>query len=149
MKIKEDVQLIHDILSGNDDAFSTLVQKYQKSVHALAWRKIRDFHYYVATDKGTLVSQTGEHWSVLTDDADRHPIIDRFTVDGATVYGVGDAGVYRLDAGGRWQQISSSVPDKTVSFVASKESLYIATQVRGMFYIPLETDSVVESSYGY
>ena len=45
METKEDVQLIHDILSGNDDAFSTLVQKYQRSVHALAWRKIRDFHY--------------------------------------------------------------------------------------------------------
>ena len=42
---KDDVQLIHNILSGDDEAFSTLVQKYQKSVHALAWRKIGDFHY--------------------------------------------------------------------------------------------------------
>ena len=42
---KNDVQLIHSILSGNDEAFNTLVQKYQKSVHALAWRKIGDFHY--------------------------------------------------------------------------------------------------------
>ena len=43
--VKDDVQLIHSILSGNDEAFSILVQKYQKSVHALAWRKIGDFHY--------------------------------------------------------------------------------------------------------
>ena len=42
---KDDVQLIRNILSGDDEAFSTLVQKYQKSVHALAWRKIGDFHY--------------------------------------------------------------------------------------------------------
>lgn len=42
---KDDVQLIHNVLSGNDEAFGTLVQKYQKSVHALAWRKIGDFHY--------------------------------------------------------------------------------------------------------
>ena len=42
---KDDVQLIHSILSGDDEAFSTLVLKYQKSVHALAWRKICDFHY--------------------------------------------------------------------------------------------------------
>ena len=104
---------------------------------------------YVATDKGTLVSQTGEHWSVLTDDADRHPIIDRFTVDGATVYGVGDAGVYRLDAGGRWQQISSNAPDHVLSLVVNNNRLYIATRVRGMFHIPLETDSVVATSYGY
>ena len=42
---KDDIQLIHNILSGDDEAFSILVQRYQKSVHALAWRKIGDFHY--------------------------------------------------------------------------------------------------------
>ncbi len=42
---KDDVQLIHSTLSGDDAAFSTLVQKYQKSVHALVWRKIGDFHH--------------------------------------------------------------------------------------------------------
>ena len=41
---KSDAELIHEILSGDEDAFSALVQKYQKSVHALAWRKIGDFH---------------------------------------------------------------------------------------------------------
>ena len=45
MERKNDVQLIHKILSGDDAAFSILVNKYQKSVHALAWRKIQDFHY--------------------------------------------------------------------------------------------------------
>ena len=39
-----DTELIQQILSGNDDAFSTLVRKYQKQVHALAWRIIGDFH---------------------------------------------------------------------------------------------------------
>ena len=40
----EDVQLIQRVLRGDDDAFSLLVGKYQKQVHALAWRKIGDFH---------------------------------------------------------------------------------------------------------
>ncbi len=40
---KDDVKLIRNTLSGNDAAFSELVYKYQKSVHALAWRKIGDF----------------------------------------------------------------------------------------------------------
>ena len=40
----DDVQLIHDILSGDETAFNVLVNKYQKSVHALAWRKIGDYH---------------------------------------------------------------------------------------------------------
>ena len=39
-----DVELIQCALDGDDNAFSTLVQKYQKQVHALAWRKIGDFH---------------------------------------------------------------------------------------------------------
>ena len=41
---RDDVELIHSVLSGDETAFSALVQKYQKSVHALAWRKIGDFH---------------------------------------------------------------------------------------------------------
>ena len=45
MKREDDVQLIHAVLSGDDTAFDILVEKYQKSVHALAWRKIGDFHY--------------------------------------------------------------------------------------------------------
>ena len=43
--VENDVQLIRRILSDDDEAFSILVQKYQKSVHALAWRKVNDFHY--------------------------------------------------------------------------------------------------------
>ena len=39
-----DAQLIRRVLDGDDTAFSVLVRKYQKSVHALAWRKIGDFH---------------------------------------------------------------------------------------------------------
>ncbi len=41
---KNDVELIRRILNGDEPAFSTLVEKYQKRVHALAWRKIGDFH---------------------------------------------------------------------------------------------------------
>ena len=43
--MENDVQLIRRILSGDDEAFSTLVEKHQKGVHALAWRKVKDFHY--------------------------------------------------------------------------------------------------------
>lgn len=43
--IKNDVQLIHKTLSGDEAAFNTLVQKYQKGVHAFVWRKIGDFHF--------------------------------------------------------------------------------------------------------
>lgn len=39
-----DAILIQRVLAGDDTAFSVLVRKYQKPVHALAWRKIGDFH---------------------------------------------------------------------------------------------------------
>ena len=40
----DDAQLIQRVLAGDDTAFSVLVKRYQKPVHALAWRKIGDFH---------------------------------------------------------------------------------------------------------
>ncbi len=42
--VRDNVELIHRILSGDDEAFSVLVQKYQRRVHALIWRKVGDFH---------------------------------------------------------------------------------------------------------
>ena len=43
--MENDAQLIRRILSGDDDAFDTLVRRHQKGVHALVWRKVSDFHY--------------------------------------------------------------------------------------------------------
>ena len=39
-----DVELIQRTLAGDQRAFSTLVRRYQKPLHALVWRKIGDFH---------------------------------------------------------------------------------------------------------
>ena len=41
---RDDVELIQRTLSGDENAFSILVKRYQKGVHALAWRKIGDYH---------------------------------------------------------------------------------------------------------
>ena len=40
----DDVELIQSSLIGDENAFAKLVRKYQKQVHALAWRKVGDFH---------------------------------------------------------------------------------------------------------
>ena len=39
-----DVGLVEAFLDGDEGAFTELVKQYQKSVHALAWRKVGDFH---------------------------------------------------------------------------------------------------------
>ena len=93
---------------------------------------------YVATDEGVLASQNGEHWRVLTDGMGARIVIDRFAVHHTSVYGAGDAGVYRLDVRGKWKQMFPNVPDKIVSLVAINDRLYIATQRRGVFHIPIE-----------
>ena len=95
---------------------------------------------YVATDTGVLVSQTGEHWSVLTDGTGTRPVIDRFAVDSTAVYGAGDAGLYRLDTYGKWRQVLPSVPGKVTSLVVSNNVLYIATDHGGLFHISLEEE---------
>ncbi len=38
-----DAELIQRILNGDQNAFASLVRKYQKQIHALAWEKTRDF----------------------------------------------------------------------------------------------------------
>ena len=39
-----DVDLVNNTLSGDETAFNSLVQKYEKSIHAIVWQKIKDFH---------------------------------------------------------------------------------------------------------
>ena len=39
-----DAELIQQTLMGDQNAFGTLVRRYQKPLHALVWRKIGDFH---------------------------------------------------------------------------------------------------------
>ncbi|MYB02121.1 hypothetical protein F4X90_20945 [Candidatus Poribacteria bacterium] len=92
---------------------------------------------YVATDGGVLVSQTGEHWHVITDNFGERPIINRFAIDGITVYGAGDAGIYRLDNRGKWKQISSEVLGEVISLAVINNRLYTAINERGIFHISL------------
>lgn len=94
---------------------------------------------YVATDKGVLASQTGVHWRVITDEG----VIERLAVDGPTIYGAGDNGVYRLEAHDEWNQISPDVPGKVLALVVDRDRLYVATERRGMFHISLGEGDVV------
>ena len=99
---------------------------------------------YVATDNGVVASRTGENWRVLTDGIGTRIVIDKFAVDGTTVYGAGDAGGYRLNTHRQWEQISSEVPNTISDLVIANDKLYSATDLlsgakeNGLFYISLE-----------
>ena len=102
---------------------------------------------YIATDTGVLTSETGEHWRMLTDGTGTHIVVDRLAVNGTTVYGAGDTGLYHLDTHRKWEQMLPSVPDTVISLIVRNDRLYIATQRRGIFYIPLENEYMDVSSH--
>ena len=102
----------------------------------------------IATDKGVLISQTGEQWRVITDKNRMHTVIDRFAADGTTLYGVGDGGAYRLDSRGKWALLSSDVPNSPIaSLVISNDRLYAGTYDQGMFHISLAEQMDIASSF--
>ena len=101
----------------------------------------------LATDKGVLISQTGEHWRVITSKTSTPTVIDRFAVDGTTIYGIGESGAYRLDAHGKWKLLSSGVPSSVQSFVLSNDRLYVGTDDHSMFHISLEEQTHITNSF--
>ena len=40
----DDAKWVERILAGNEDAFTALVKKYEKQIHAFVWRRVRDYH---------------------------------------------------------------------------------------------------------
>ena len=92
---------------------------------------------YVATDEGVLVSETGEHWRVVTDTVDARTVINKLTVDGTEVYGTGDTGVYRLGTRGQWEQFSTEAPESVISLAVANGKLYTASAGQGIFYVSL------------
>ena len=92
---------------------------------------------YIAIDNGVMVSKTAEHWHLLTDSAGVRPIINRFAVDGSKVYGISDAGVYRLNTRNRWKLVSTEVPDRIVSLAITNDRLYSIVKGQGIFHTSL------------
>ena len=92
---------------------------------------------YVATDNGVMVSQTGEQWLVLTDNARKRPIINNFATNGIRIYGISDMGVYRLDTRSQWKQVSTEVPDGMVFPAITNNRLYGVVQGQGILHSSL------------
>ncbi|MYB96673.1 hypothetical protein F4054_12870 [Candidatus Poribacteria bacterium] len=93
---------------------------------------------YVVTDQGVMNSHDGIHWNALTDTEGSRPLIARIAVDGDTVYGVSNQGVYRMDTEtGTWIQMSAEVPYKITAFAVDRGIFYIGTRHRGVLRLHL------------
>ena len=102
----------------------------------------------IATDKGVLISETGEHWRIITDKNQMPIVIDRFAVNGTTIYGVGDSGAYRLDTHSEWELLSADIPNSLMVFLAiSNDRLYAGTHDHGMFHILLKEQMDITNSF--
>ena len=59
-----DVTLIQQILDGDQNAFTALVKRYQKQIHAFAWRKLGDFHLAEEITQDTFLKVYQQLWTL-------------------------------------------------------------------------------------
>ena len=93
---------------------------------------------YVSTHDGVAMSSDGENWHTLTDSRYAPIAMHQLAVDSATLYGVSQTGVYRLDNNtGIWEQITSEVLGRVTSLAVIEQVLYMGTERRGLLSLPL------------
>lgn len=99
-----------------------------------------DNKIYVSTTDGVAMSSDGVNWHTLTDSQYTPIAMHQLAVDGTTLYGVSETGVYRLNnRTGIWEQITSEVLGRVTSVVVTGNILYIGTEHHGLLSLPLRT----------
>ncbi len=92
---------------------------------------------YVATDAGVAASDRGNNWGVITNTDGTNLNMNILTVDGTTLYGINNTGIYRLESN-VWKQVVSDVPDNITSLAVDGNTLYVGTLDRAMLHFTLQ-----------
>ncbi len=88
---------------------------------------------YVSTDMGAMRSSDGDTWHAIEDADENILIMNRIAVDGETVFGVNDSGIYQADNQTyTWEQIASELPHTATSFAVDDHTFYIGTKQNGV-----------------
>ena len=94
---------------------------------------------YVATDKGVAYSSDGINWHAATDTEGGSLVIEKFVVEGTTVYGTTGQYVYQLRENLRtWERVTPEVPDSTFSLAVDGNVLYVGTFSSGVLRFRLD-----------
>ena len=94
---------------------------------------------YVATDRGVAYSSDGTDWHATTDTEGTPIVIERFAVDGTTVYGTSEQRVYQLkENSGVWQQVAPEIPMPITSLAVEGNMLYVGTAGTGVLRFTLD-----------
>ena len=94
---------------------------------------------YVATDAGVAYSNDGTHWHAATDLEGTPIFIERFAVDGTTLYGTSEQRVYQVNENsGMWRQIAPEIPTPITSLAVDGNMLYVGTDGSGVLRFTLD-----------
>ena len=95
---------------------------------------------YVATDSGVVYANDGDlDWHTTTDTEGIPVVIERFAVDGTTLYGTSEQQVYRFKEGtGVWQQVAPEIPMPITSLAVEGNVLYVGTRGSGVLRFTLD-----------
>ena len=94
---------------------------------------------YVATDNGVAYSSDGTDWHAATDAEGETLVMQRFAVEGTTVYGTTGQYVYQLTEGSNmWEQVTPEIPDAVLSFAVDGNVLYVGTSSSGVLRFTLD-----------
>ena len=93
---------------------------------------------YVSTNDGVARSSDGVNWQPLTDSKYTPIAMHQLTVNGTTLYGVSQTGVYQLNnRTGIWKQITSEVLGRVTSIVVARNVLYMGTEHHGILSLSM------------
>ena len=93
---------------------------------------------YLITDQGVMNSRDAITWNALTDTEGNRTPISRIAVEGRSIYGVCNQGVYRINPKtDTWTQISPEVPDEATALAVDRGILYIGTRHSGVLRLHL------------
>ena len=93
---------------------------------------------YVATDKGVAYSSDGTDWHTATDSEGTSIIMERFAIDGTTLYGTSEQWVYQFkESSGVWQQVAPEIPMPITSLAVDGNVLYVGTIGTGLLRFTL------------
>ena len=94
---------------------------------------------YVATDKGVIRSNNGIDWYTLTDAEGTPLVVDRFAVDGTTVYSQVKRKIYQIKEDlNTWQQVTPEIPYHVNCFDVDGNTLYVGTFGWGVLRFTLD-----------
>ncbi len=94
---------------------------------------------YVATDQGVAYTSDGTRWHKVTDAEGTPLVIEKFAVDGTTLYGATEQQVYELkENSSTWKQLTPEVPSTINAFTVDANTLYVGTLGRGVLRFSLD-----------